>query len=805
MCSTEASSITCKVLEKLIEDEDALGVATHSPNVCVTCMRKLLLEQFGGKELLFPNEPPPWYKPPEASVQESPTSTKDQEKESSRKLKKRGKQDTKMVIPKEEIDDYLLKLSIGISDGKLRYEIMKHKKVSKDAAQKLMIEIRRRAKKERLEMPDEDHKGKSEVVNPRENLPWCPSTKDLFPRGLLSKLSQEEQQRFLAICQSIMNTGEIRFVNNLKELTHFQKEAQEERDNIENLVIETIENSLEGDAASAHSHPLQYNHQMASEFILKRWEKRWHNDKFKTQFASSTPQCSIDWNIRDIRADPEIRPILTATLLKGRIDRIQLPSLRNRCSLDTSKLYTLYPPEECDANQIFDDLETVTSLCLENDVRIAMDATTACHLMSDPFAGHDYTYVVPIRVVEKMVQGTMTNIAVMGKPRILETVDRTTVQRQFAKYLLKSNYIQKKAEVPPVPATNEPVAKDSTPLENKKSDFCDPLDSILPSLDAPLNHLEPVVANHSENGKSYAIFSITGTNILVRSRPAPLCSEGHQSMKGATLSLQPRMEYVPNAGAMRLSEAEAVWNYSKGIFKQSANHGLFRTHFMGKYLLQLQHWNAQNVTVATGSEQLWTGPTTRLEAKRMIAAYTLRFAKVLQEIGHLPHGDFMLLNRNDGFIKIVPEATAETADINYDDVTLSVNDVILHIRNAFAGLESMIPLQWQIMQKRAPGCYVAKDSNLKKRAMMEEHTPSRKPVNMKLTHNQRRNRKRKKMKWQNARGRSVQEPTVEMDSEPVYCPFGSPTNASSPACSEPSLSSCPSPELVIDVPEEHEE
>ncbi|VDK58796.1 unnamed protein product, partial [Cylicostephanus goldi] len=297
------------------------GVAAHSPNVCVTCTKKLLLEQFGGKELLFPNEPPPWYKPPEAAAQESPSSAKDQERESKRKSRKRGNQETKMVIPKEEIDDYLLKLSVGLPDGKLMFEIKKYKKVSKEAARKLLVEIRRRAKKERLER-DGDDKEKSEV--PRENLPWAPSKKDLFPRGLLSKLSQEEQQRYLATCQSIMNTGEIRFASNLKELADFQKQAQEERENIENLVIDAIENNLEGDTTSASSHPLQYNHEMAADFILKRWEKRWHDAKFKTQFASSTPQCSIDWNIRDIRADPEIRPMLTATLLKGRVDRIQV-------------------------------------------------------------------------------------------------------------------------------------------------------------------------------------------------------------------------------------------------------------------------------------------------------------------------------------------------------------------------------------------------------------------------------------------------------------------------------------------------
>ncbi|VDM68521.1 unnamed protein product [Strongylus vulgaris] len=124
-----------------------------------------------------------------------------------------------------------------------------------------------------------------------------------------------------------------------------------------------------------------------------------------------------------------------------------------------------------------------------------MDATTACHLMSDPFAGHNYAYSIPIRVVQKLVQGTMTNVAVVGKPRILEIVDRATIQRYFVKYIVKSQFIHKK-------------------------------------------------------GKTYSIFSVIGTSFLVRSRPPPLCSEGHQSMKGKTLSFQPRLEYVPNAGAM---------------------------------------------------------------------------------------------------------------------------------------------------------------------------------------------------------------------------------------------------------------
>lgn len=37
------------------------GAAAHTPYVCIHCMKKRLLEQFGGAEVLYPNEPPPWY------------------------------------------------------------------------------------------------------------------------------------------------------------------------------------------------------------------------------------------------------------------------------------------------------------------------------------------------------------------------------------------------------------------------------------------------------------------------------------------------------------------------------------------------------------------------------------------------------------------------------------------------------------------------------------------------------------------------------------------------------------------------
>lgn len=40
-------------------------------------------------------------------------------------------QNKKLVIPKEELDEYLYKRSFELSDGQLKYEITKHKRVSK--------------------------------------------------------------------------------------------------------------------------------------------------------------------------------------------------------------------------------------------------------------------------------------------------------------------------------------------------------------------------------------------------------------------------------------------------------------------------------------------------------------------------------------------------------------------------------------------------------------------------------------------------------------------------------------------------
>ncbi|KAJ1369824.1 hypothetical protein KIN20_031396 [Parelaphostrongylus tenuis] len=706
------------------------SASTACENVCVY--------RFNGKEVLYANGPPPWIVVPDKEVEE------EQQSKNTVKSSRRLKQAVRVVIPKDEVDQYLYKRSFELSDGLLIFEIKRLKNMSKKAAHEFMIELRRRAKAEKGSMPKEGDEA-SPKTNPREQLPWYPDVRSLFPRGVFSVLSQAEQQRFLAICQTIMNSNTLRFAHNLQEFKEFQKKVAHERHYMASLVVEMIEKDLETDGMVSKGHPLAFRHGLASGFILPVFSatlaKRWCDERFKIDFDFNNVASSIDWDIRSSRRDSQFLPKLVTTVLKGRSDRIQLPNLRNRCLLDASRLYTDFPlSSSLDDSQIFNDVENITSLCLDNGVRIAMDATTACHLMCDPFVGHNYSYAVPIRVVQNLRQGILTNVAFL---------------RQFIKYLLKTTYVHRRREAPP----RSDIGETST----KKQSV-------------------------SEKQRTYSIFSIAAHNILVRSRPPPLCTEGRQPLKGSTLSFQPRVEYVPNAGAMCLSEEESMWNYCKGIFKQSVNHGLFRTHYSARDLLQMQFWETQSFANFTGSDALWTGPASKQDSVQMIANGTFRFSRLLEVIGGLSHGNYMLVNKNDGLIRILNQAgngTNSDGVLEFAKNKISVCETKSRFSDAFNGLEPVIPLQWQVVQSRAPGCYIAPDSKMKSVAQTPLSDVS---VLAEYGRHERKGKPRRRKRKANALkdnvdlpgSSEVPLPNAEVEDQSTSCPFGNLSEPSSP-------------------------
>ncbi|KAK6041777.1 hypothetical protein COOONC_20718, partial [Cooperia oncophora] len=289
---------------------------------CLHCLMKRVKEEFGGKELLYPNEPPPWIKAPDEAEVEKPAEKEPPKTEKPRKAERHKKQNLRMVIPQEEIDDHLYKRSFELRDGLLTFEIMKMKNMNKSAAHAFMIQLRQRAKAEK-EGPSKKKDDQASKVNPRRLLPWCPNVESLFPRGLVSGLDQKEQIRFLAICQNAMNSGSFRFAHNVKDLKEFQKRADPERSYMESLIVDNIESNLENDGSIHSSHPLSCVPSMAYGFVLKRWRKRWNDKSFPQKFDTSAPVCSIEWKAQVVPSGQEHFPELIATILKGRHDRIQ--------------------------------------------------------------------------------------------------------------------------------------------------------------------------------------------------------------------------------------------------------------------------------------------------------------------------------------------------------------------------------------------------------------------------------------------------------------------------------------------------
>ncbi|XGW28838.1 hypothetical protein V3C99_008550 [Haemonchus contortus] len=50
----------CPIMMELLEKLDAVAAASHVQQFCFQCVMKRAKEQFGGKELLYENGPPPW-------------------------------------------------------------------------------------------------------------------------------------------------------------------------------------------------------------------------------------------------------------------------------------------------------------------------------------------------------------------------------------------------------------------------------------------------------------------------------------------------------------------------------------------------------------------------------------------------------------------------------------------------------------------------------------------------------------------------------------------------------------------------
>ena len=130
---------------------------------------------------------------------------------------------------------------------------------------------------------------------------------------------------------------------------------------------------------------------------------------------------------------------------------------------------------------------------------------------------------------------------------------------------------------------------DDAPESSSSQDF---LDGILSEMQKIDKNQDGIKGKPEDSTYQYAIFRIGDARILVRSNsPYSMLEMGEkkhsflENLKKVTF--EPRIEYLPNGGAMELGAEEWIWNYTKSVFKMSESHLLYRTSYKIDHVLQI--------------------------------------------------------------------------------------------------------------------------------------------------------------------------------------------------------------------------
>uniref|UniRef100_A0A1I7U327 ELM2 domain-containing protein n=1 Tax=Caenorhabditis tropicalis TaxID=1561998 RepID=A0A1I7U327_9PELO len=173
----EDEDIRCQVMWQLNQDKKHEEVVEHLLTGCIQCITNPK-KRFNGKEMLFPNGPPPWIKVPES------------EKSNPEAWKKYQKQRVHVQMTPEEFDDFLV--NSDLSDYMMCFEIAKHKRCEKIQAWKEVREVRRKQKAIRLEAEKKEKELKKKNWKRSEKLK---NSKKPTKKGRIRIKSSKEMRR----------------------------------------------------------------------------------------------------------------------------------------------------------------------------------------------------------------------------------------------------------------------------------------------------------------------------------------------------------------------------------------------------------------------------------------------------------------------------------------------------------------------------------------------------------------------------------------------------------------------------------
>ncbi|GMR50221.1 hypothetical protein PMAYCL1PPCAC_20416, partial [Pristionchus mayeri] len=236
------------------------------------------------------------------------------------------------------------------------------------------------------------------------------------------------------------------------------------------------------------------------------------------------------------------------------------------------------------------------SLCSDTGCSIAMECTTAVHLMTRPGEPRNYTYNIPISVFEQFRAGSAICHCFLGKPRPQSGISNQTLLHVVAKYRVKSTFTKKEDANPKPSSSRDTVAPVKSTVEQNEGEEGDGfslLDDLLGSILVPSSSTmsgggQPSEVKPSSTDHSYALFSIPSSThseqkVIIRSSP----SLRNDAKGGTEYSLGAKVEFAAEAGVMKETFEQMLWNSMKAVFKGAVNSATVHMHPFMKDALQV--------------------------------------------------------------------------------------------------------------------------------------------------------------------------------------------------------------------------
>ncbi|CAB3402725.1 unnamed protein product [Caenorhabditis bovis] len=599
------------------------------------------------------------------------------------------------------------------------------------------------------EEEDAQPQTKKNNLNVKSMLPWAPNVCDILCIDKRSKLDYNEQKRITAMCQNLMYQGDFQHASNKQEFKDIMKAIEDEYNAIVEAALEWARKEL--------IFPLDTKFSKLTKRCLTTWRRRAPIEK---SVLVSKILHQFDFGKDDsMRVNGEnnaVVPQLVKCLQNGKSDTIKIPDMTRKAPI-TRKFHKLSKEKL----PIHLDLNAVQHVLDSDNVSIMMDATTACHFLTPFWESHSYDFSVLINISEQEHNNKINRIISLSKPNPCYSATSATILRSSAKRIIHKDFVVECPENQNLSWKNEIAKRKNIVVESElqvdeeadlnivddqepsTSTADDPLSSIFADIEKmnKTSKLSSISTNGDKmhTGYQYAVFRIGEVDILIRSRP-PFnvaypennTEKGvHCAIKNQRISFEPRMEYLPNAGAMELGTEEWIWNYLKKTFKMSTAHVLFRVHYQLDQLLQIDACTMRDKNTSARPPNAFS----------LLSSRTLKFEEFLKCLLNLDCGEYLAYQEQEKPLRITPVFNEETPgatpgylfELKPDQCSTLADIPDLHYFNGFS---PEVLLQWQIMQTKAPRSFLAEDSpvvkNLPARTSIQHANKSKKVIKAKI-------------------------------------------------------------------------